>query len=129
MKKIIFIFVVILISLLATALSIFYQTTYSTTQGNSCCIPNCSSIPYCYEENPRASCDYHPECYDDYPSAGFPFAYLYDNTGISVVGSLDIGEDNFSLPWFFIDFVFYFIIFSLVSVIIRKKVLIKKIPR
>lgn len=105
----------LLLSILATLSSIAYKGTWSTTDGNSCCIPNCDQI-HCV--TPQASCDFHPECFSDYTTAGFPFAYLYDSPGTSDVGT--IGIEDLSFGWLLIDLILFFIIFFSIATFIKK---------
>jgi hypothetical protein len=55
-------------------------------------------------------CDSTPDnpngyCYGPVPAGGWPFAYLYDNPGVSVRGSLDFPEDDLRPGWFLADVV------------------------
>src|SRR3989339_1168924 len=106
MKKILIILGIITLSFLATMASIKYERTHPTVTGNVCdASPN----------NPRGL------CYEDLPAGGFPFSYLYDSGGVSVMGTLGI-EDHFYIGWFIADIAFYFVIFCLIGLLMWKKV-------
>lgn len=119
MNKIVKIIGVLLISVFLTVASVFYESTYSTVEGNVCCSLNCKS-DYC-TKNPERSCEFHPECYKEYPTAGFPVAFVYDQTGVSVTGELDFYEYlSPRLRWFFVDIIFYFTIFYLIYFVVKR---------
>lgn len=53
-------------------------------------------------------------CYKPTLKGGFPFAYIYDAPGISVEHHLSF-EDNFSIFWFFADWLVYLALIALIK--------------
>ncbi|MCD2515602.1 hypothetical protein LQ564_04675 [Massilia sp. G4R7] len=53
-------------------------------------------------------------CYKPALKGGFPFAYLYDKTGISVEGRLSFFEDKFFVSGLMLDIAVYFAVTALV---------------
>jgi hypothetical protein len=101
MKKIIYILIILILSFIATAVSIKYERFHPGVTGNGC-------------DTPRGL------CYEDLPAGGFPFTYIYDRGDVSVIGKLGL-EDNFYTGWFIADVTSYFITFFLIGLLIRKK--------
>lgn len=99
MNKLRFIAVIIVLSFFSTVISVNYERFNPTVTGNMCGGP----------------------CYEDLPAGGFPFSYLYDNGGVSVMGTLSIYEDHFYLIWFLADVVFYLLLYSLLGLVLLKK--------
>ena len=104
MKKILIILGITILSLVATVVSVKYERMYSGVTGNVCDVS---------ADNPNGF------CYEDLPKGGFPFAYLYDQGGITMRGALEI-FDSFYVTWFITDIVFYFLLFSLILIFGRK---------
>src|SRR3989339_853071 len=105
MKKILIILGIIILSFIATVLSIRYERTHPTVNGNLCAVT---------EQNPGGL------CYGDLPAGGFPFSYLYDAGEISIIKSLGV-EDNFYIGRFIADMIFYLVFFFLIKLLIWRK--------
>ena len=80
--------------------SILYTRPFKGIVGNLCDKTS---------ENPMG------DCYEMLPSGGFPFTFMWDNAGVSVVGRLSLIEDKFVLYPFLANWVFYFVL--IVSVV------------
>ena len=105
MKKFVIISIIFVLAVLSAVLSIKYERNHPTVIGNVC-----QTSP----ENPKGL------CYENLPAAGFPFSYLYDQGGVSVMGTLDIAEDNFYFTWFIADIILYFISYLIILFLIIK---------
>ncbi len=92
----------ILLSFLITLASSFYPSKDTVVT---------SGEGYCGESSP---------CRVEVITGGFPFQYLYDNLGTSVVGVLSF-QDNIRSKPFFYDMLFYFVILLVFSRIKSKK--------
>jgi hypothetical protein len=57
-------------------------------------------------------------CYKQVLKGGFPIAYLFDASGVSVENRLAFGEDDLSLVGLALDFVIYFAIVFLSALLI-----------
>lgn len=98
---------ILVLSLFSTITSLKYERSNPTVIGNVCTATS---------DNPRGF------CFEDLPAGGFPFSYLYDAGGVSVMGSLDFIEDDFYLIWFIADIAFYFLLFLTIFLLIKKKI-------
>lgn len=87
----------LVLSALTAYWSILYIRPYKGIIGNLC------------ERTPENPSGY---CYEMLPSGGFPFTFLRDNGGVSVVGSLSLMEDTFVLAPYLANWGIYFIFFS-----------------
>lgn len=92
------------VSCIVTIISFTHQRHHPVAVGNVCEKTT---------ENPSGL------CYEDLPSAGFPFSYVYDSNGSSVIGRLG-PEDRFKGGYFVLDILFYSSIFFLIT-FIRKR--------
>jgi len=54
-------------------------------------------------------------CWAPRVNGGFPFAFLFDNPGVSVPDALGIGEDDFRWPPFLADVVFWLLLLLLLA--------------
>jgi hypothetical protein len=61
------------------------------------------------------------DCLEPVLNAGFPFAYLFDQPGVSVERKLFILQDSFRPLPFILDFLVYLSVVSLVSFIARRR--------
>lgn len=86
------------LSCFAAYWSILYIRPYRGITGNLCKVT---------PESP------YGDCYEMLPSGGFPFTFMWDNGGVSVVGSLSWIEDTFVLQPFLMNWAFYFIVFAI----------------
>lgn len=84
------------ISCLTAYWSILYIRPYKGVIGNLC--ERTADNPYGY-------------CYEMLPSGGFPFTFMWDRGGVSVVGSLSWIEDTFVLEPFLANWAIYLIIY------------------
>lgn len=103
--KILIFCAVVVFSSVLTLLSARYTKSYRGIVGNMCQVT---------EENP------HGWCYEDLPMGGFPFGYLKDDPGTSVVGRLSFFEDYLFLDIFFLDWVFYLFILAITYYLYNK---------
>lgn len=53
------------------------------------------------------------DCYDMLPSGGFPFTFMWDQGGVSVVGTLSWLEDTFVLGPYLANLGFYLVIYTI----------------
>jgi hypothetical protein len=105
MQKKSIIIISLIVGLLITLSSAFYVRNYIAVTGNVCEVS---------EENPNGF------CYDELPMVGLPLAYLKDSPGVSVIGSLNLGEDDLKLSFFIIDWLIFSSIIGFVLFLIRK---------
>ena len=88
-------------SLLLAYWSILYTRPFSGVVGNLCLKTDENPIGYCYEMLPKG---------------GFPFAFMWDNGGASVVGRLSWIEDDFRVLPFLGNWAFYISLLGLLYV-------------
>ena len=105
-KKILMVLGILMLAFLSTIMSITHLRTNPTVIGNLCDVT---------DNNPNGF------CYKDLPAGGFPFSYLYDNGGVSVIGALGI-EDEF-VPSLFVINIISYIVFYLVIYLSWKKII------
>ena len=106
-KLITYLAVVLGAALLTAFMTVLYTRPYKGIVGNLC-----SQTP----ENP------YGYCYEMLPSGGFPFAFLWDNGGVSVVGRLSWIEDDFALAPFLANVSIYLVIYAILfGVLARRK--------
>jgi hypothetical protein len=60
-------------------------------------------------------------CFGPAPAGGWPFAFLYDNPGVSVRGSLNFPEDDLRPGWFLADATTFAALLVPVAVAIRRR--------
>lgn len=58
-------------------------------------------------------------CFGPVPAGGWPFAFLYDNPGVSVRGSLDFPEDDLRPGWYLADVAAFGALLSLIAVAVH----------
>lgn len=105
----------LIVSALTGYWSILYIRPYKGLVGNLC---------EQTAENP------HGGCYDMLPSGGFPFTFMWDNGGVSVVGTLSWLEDTFVLGPYLANLGFYLVIYTiLLWLFSRLKALINALPQ
>lgn len=93
----------LIIGLVLTFASGFYERTFTGVVGNVCQMT---------EENPGGL------CYEELPMIGYPFAYIKDSGGHSVVGSVEI-DDNI-IGWaFLLDWLIYSIVIAVILFIYK----------
>lgn len=78
--------------------SVLYVRPYKGVVGNLCDRVDENPMGYCYEM---------------LPSGGFPFTFMWDNGGVSVVGRLSFIEDEIQLLPFLANWAVYFVVFSI----------------
>lgn len=87
--------------------SILYIRPYKGVIGNLCEITADNPSGYCYEM---------------LPSGGFPFTFMWDNGGVSVVGRLSLIEDRFVFAPFLANWGVYLVVYSVIFwLVLRKK--------
>ena len=94
------------LSALTAYWSILYIRPYKGVIGNLC-----ERTP----ENP------YGDCYDMLPSGGFPFTFMWDRGGVSVVGTLSWIEDRFELAPYLANFGFYLIIYLILFWLLSRR--------
>ena len=95
--------IIAICTLLVTLASFFVKTYRNGIVGNNC--------------GPKEN----ELCIEPVLQAGYPFSYVVDNTGVSVVGKLDpIVEDKFIFGHFLLDTFLYFLILAGVSSFVMK---------
>jgi len=87
----------LVLSALTAYWSILYIRPYKGVIGNLCEVTL---------ENPGGY------CYEMLPSGGFPFTFMWDRGGVSVVGTLSWIEDRFELAPYLANFGFYLLIYT-----------------
>lgn len=95
----------LVLSALTAYWSILYIRPYKGLVGNLC---------EQTRDNPSGG------CYDMLPSGGFPFTFMWDQGGVSVVGTLSWIEDRFELAPYLANFGFYLLGYSLIWIFISK---------
>ena len=104
MKRGIRVFLIVSVALTLSCTSLMYQrigpTQITEGEGSGCPTANPCRMPML--------------------GAGFPFAYLVDKPGISVVGAIHPIEDEFRPGAFILDFIFYLALCLLLSRLRRR---------
>ena len=114
MKKFLLISVLIVLAIIATRFSLYYETIHNDIQEGDCMTE--------FKRSGHVS----EACYISEIRGGFPFTFVEDSQGVSVVGSIDhslLGaflEDELSWSWFFVDTLFYFVIFGGIFMVVQK---------
>lgn len=104
-KQIFDLALLVVLSLFVAYWSILYIRPYKGVVGNLC------------EKTAENPAGY---CFEALPSGGFPFAFMFDNGDVSVVGSLSWIEDDFILIPFIANWCIYFVLFLLLHIAYRK---------
>lgn len=82
---------IIALGFVLTLMTYNVRGTYRAAVGNGCLGPNGEMVL----------------CWGELPRAGFPFPYYFDSMANSVVGQLNLVEDNFEGVYFLADVLFF----------------------
>ena len=97
LKRIMGVALLLISSLIVAYWSILFTRPFPGVVGNLCLQTDENPIGYCYEMLPKG---------------GFPFAFMWDNGGSSVIGKLSWIEDDFRLLPFLGNWWFYISVFA-----------------
>ena len=61
-------------------------------------------------------------CYEELLKGGYPYAYLFDQPGVSVQGQLHFLEDNFYLLPFLVNILIYSIVIAIIYFLLCKRI-------